>query len=130
MTIFKRQAEFMKAGEVKFPDDSERALELCNDLIMEEYEEWIEEPSFKLEDKKTWNDLKEICDLMIVCANKLNTCVGEERAQQLLNAVFDNNMQKFPNGVALKNDDGKIIKPEGFDKTAWMKDFERILGEE
>ena len=129
MTIFKKQAEFMAAGDVKFPDDSYDSTLLCSVMIDEEFEEMSFEPFFNIYDKSTWNELKEVCDLMIVCANKLNIDVGPEKAQLLLEAVMSNNMGKCIDGKLVKRADGKIEKPEGFDKMGWMKDFEQILGE-
>ena len=127
MTIFKKQAEFMTAGDVKLPDDSIGAMNLAQDLIVEEFIELQREQGFQLHEKKTWNELKEVCDLMIVCANKLNIDVGPEKAQLLLEAVMNNNMGKCIDGKLVKRADGKIEKPDGFDKMGWMKYFEQIL---
>ena len=125
--IFKMQADFMRAGDVKFPDDDIDTLNLCWDLIDEEYEEFSDETLFSIKDKNTWNELKEVCDLIIVCANKLNIDVGEDKALLLLQAVMRNNMSKCVDGKLIKREDGKILKPDGFDKMGWMKDFEGIL---
>jgi predicted HAD superfamily Cof-like phosphohydrolase len=127
MNTFEMNAEFLTAGEVKFPDDSESATELCDMLIREEFAEYEDEPSFDKHDESTWNKLKECVDLMYVSSQKLNFAVGPEKAQLLFYAVHKTNMAKFPNGKAIKNEHGKILKPEGFDKLAWMKDFKIII---
>ena len=129
-SIFEMQGEFLKAGDVKFPDGSVDAKLLANALISEEYNEYIDEDDFNLGKKETWNELKEVCDLIIVCAQKLNIDVGSEKAQLLLEAVMKNNMAKCVDGKLVKREDGKILKPEGFDKMGWMIDFEKILGDE
>jgi len=129
-SIFEMQGEFLKAGDVKFPDGSVDAKLLANALISEEYNEYIDEDDFNLGKKETWNELKEVCDLIIVCAQKLNIDVGSEKAQLLFEAVMKNNMDKCVDGKLVKREDGKILKREGFDKMGWMVDFEKILGGE
>ena len=121
------QGEFLKAGDVKFPDDSFAAWNLSCKLISEEYYEYMAEDKFGLDNKESWNELKELCDLIIVCAQKLNIDVGSEKAQLLLEAVMKNNMEKCVDGKLVKREDGKILKPEGFNKMGWMSDFEKIL---
>jgi len=127
MNTFEMNAEFLTAGEVKFPDGSEKAEVLCANLIEEEFAEYKCEPYFWKHDESTWNELKECIDLMYVLSQKLNFAVGPEKAQLLFDAVHKNNMSKFPGGKAIKNEHGKILKPEGFDKLAWMKDFKLII---
>ena len=129
-TIFEMQGEFLKAADVKFPDDGLWAYALCDNLIKEEFEEYTLGAPFSVDDKETWNELKEVCDLIIVCAQKLNIDVGSEKAQLLLEAVMKNNMEKCVDGKLVKREDGKILKPEGFNKMGWMVDFEKILGGE
>jgi hypothetical protein len=127
MNTFEMNAEFLTAGDVKFPDGSFSADLLCEKLIAEEYKEYSLEQCFDKHDESTWNDLKECIDLMYVLSQKLNFAVGPEKAQLLFDAVHKNNMSKFPGGKAIKNEQGKIHKPEGFDKLAWMKDFRVII---
>lgn len=129
-TIFEMQGEFLKAGDVKFPDNSFAAFNLCHNLIREEYKEYEGEEVFDINLKESWNELKEVCDLIVVCAQKLNMDVGSEKAQLLLEAVMRNNMEKCVDGKLVKREDGKILKPEGFNKMGWMDDFEKILGGE
>jgi len=129
-SIFKMQGEFLKAGDVKFPDSDFEEWDLCDRLIKEEYQEYQEEVKFEIDYKESWNELKEVCDLIIVCAQKLNIDVGSEKAQLLFEAVMKNNMDKCVDGKLVKREDGKILKPEGFDKMGWMVDFEKILGDE
>jgi hypothetical protein len=127
MNTFEMNAEFLTAGEVTFPDDSESATSLCAELIQEEFIEYEEECYFEKHDELTWNELKECIDLMYVLSQKLNFAVGPEKAQLLFDAVHKNNMSKFPGGKAIKNEQGKILKPEGFDKLGWMEDFRAII---
>ena len=127
MNTFKMNAEFLTAGEVKFPDNSDKGQKLCYKLIEEEYEEYQPEPYFDKRNESTWNELKECIDLMYVLSQKLNFAVGPEKAQLLFDAVHKNNMSKFPGGKAIKNEQGKILKPEGFDKLGWMEDFRAII---
>jgi predicted HAD superfamily Cof-like phosphohydrolase len=127
MNTFEMNAEFLTVAKVKFPDDSVSAKDLCTDLIQEEYDEYYAEGIFDKDYESTWNDLKECIDLMYVLSQKLNFAVGPEKAQLLFDAVHKNNLSKFPGGKAIKNEHGKILKPEGFDKLAWMKDFRVII---
>lgn len=129
-SIFEMQGEFLKAGDVKFPDSGFEVWDLCEDLIREEFKEYDEELQFEIDYKDSWNELKEVCDLIIVCAQKLNIDVGSEKAQLLFEAVMKNNMEKCVDGKLVKREDGKILKPEGFNKMGWMVDFEKILGGE
>jgi predicted HAD superfamily Cof-like phosphohydrolase len=127
MNTFEMNAEFLTVAEVTFPDDTLEAAELCTELIHEEFTEYEDEVLFDKYDESTWNDLKECIDLMYVLSQKLNFAVGPEKAQLLFDAVHKNNMSKFPGGKAIKNEQGKILKPEGFDKLAWMEDFKIII---
>jgi predicted HAD superfamily Cof-like phosphohydrolase len=114
MNIFELQAEFLKAGDIEHPAE-----------YNEEYEEWTAEEPYKIDNNI--NDLKEMCDLIYVCAQYLNMAVGPEAATKLFLAVHGNNMGKCIDGKLVKRADGKILKPEGFDKESWRPVFKSIL---
>ncbi len=121
--IFEMQAEFLRAGEVEFPVCGE--LPIATVLVDEEFEEWAGEQGYAT--NGNLNDLKEVCDLIYVAAQYLNESVGPEKAQQLFDAVHSNNMGKCIDGKLVKREDGKIMKPDEFDKMGWVVPFEEIL---
>ena len=123
-TIFEMQGEFLRAGEVKFPSNDSALLDMSETLIYEEHIEFIAEIHTDI------NKLKECCDLIYVAAQYLNVQVGPDKAVLLFRAVHANNMEKCVDGKLVKREDGKILKPEGFNKMGWMVDFEKILGGE
>jgi len=152
MNIFKAQAEFLKAADIKtWPElidrydklsvHEQRELdqfggvtfkdlqdvlvdnsEMSTRLITEEYKELMAETQYYMNGNV--NDLKECIDLMYVCAQYMNVCVGPDKAQKLFNAVHNNNMSKCTDGKLVKREDGKVLKPEGFDKMGWLKEYE------
>ena len=119
-SIFEMQGEFLKAGDVKFPGDLSE-IQMSENLVAEEYRE------FFLEEHGDINKLKECCDLIYVAAQYLNVQVGPDKAVLLFRAVHANNMEKCVDGKLVKREDGKILKPEGFNKMGWLPDFEKIL---
>jgi predicted HAD superfamily Cof-like phosphohydrolase len=97
------------------------------DLIEEEFNELQEEiPYCKA---GNINDLKEAIDLIYVVCQYLNVQVGPEKAMSLFEAVHANNMDKCIDGKLVKREDGKVLKPDGFDKYAWVKSFKEILSQ-
>lgn len=113
--IFCMQAEFCKAGDIDLPNSP------TQNLVIEEYNEWLKEQD------GTDEGIKETIDLIYVCAQHLNRYAGADESMALFKAVHRHNMTKFPNGVATKDFDGKVLKPAGFDKGGWKKDFDKIL---
>ena len=105
MSIFNDQHDFMKAAVI-IGSPSELAA-LAEELVIEEAAEFLmeSEPS---------NKIKEAIDLIYVTAQWLNTVIGPERADKAWSIVHINNMSKCRNGVLVKREDGKILKPEGY----------------
>jgi hypothetical protein len=122
MNVFQLQREFTKAGDVEHPCKDHR---LPSNLVCEEYDEWIDEDPYFL--NGNLNDLKEMVDLLYVAAGYLNAAVGAEKAAKLFEAVHSNNMDKCIDGKLVKREDGKILKPEGFNKMGWVEPFKDIL---
>jgi len=111
MNIFTAQAQFLEAtgkvvaGDKEAPDDQ---IVMSEQLVMEEFEEWMDE------DIGTVNDVKEALDLMYVAAQYLNSVIGPNKATRCLEALHENNMSKVKNAVL--RDDGKVLKPKGYKK--------------
>ena len=107
--IFKDQHEFMAAAGNAYPFCTTDEMEtLAERLVREEYLEFIAEPC------GSDNKIKEALDLIYVTAQYLNTVIGPETAFKLWVGLHTNNMSKCRDGVLVKRDDGKILKPEGY----------------
>lgn len=109
MSIFHDQAEFLSAGEKHFPTENQQELDLSATLLEEEWKEWLEEDDYAFNGNS--NDLKEVLDLIYVAAQYLNVRVGPNVAEELWNALHENNMSKCIDGKLVKRADGKILKP-------------------
>ena len=111
MNIFTAQAQFLEAtgkvvaGETEAPQEQ---IEMSEQLVFEEFQEWEEE------EIGTINDVKEALDLMYVTAQYLNSVIGPNKATRCLEALHENNMTKVRNAVL--RDDGKVLKPKGYKK--------------
>lgn len=114
MSIFHDQAAFLEAGEKQFPTADSNELELSAVLVEEEFCEWAEEEDYAI--KGSSNDIKEILDLIYVSAQYLNVRLGPDKAKELWDRLHANNMSKCTNGKLVKRSDGKIEKPEGYEK--------------
>lgn len=114
MSIFQDQSEFLSAGGKQYPTKDLNELDLSSTLIEEEYNEWLDELDFAGYGNS--NDLKEVLDLIYVAAQYLNMRVGPDKAQILWDALHKNNMSKCIDGKLVKRADGKILKPEGYEK--------------
>lgn len=114
LSIFKDQAEFLTAGEKQYPTADSNELDLSACLVEEEYNEWVDEEDYAC--CGNCNDIKEILDLIYVSAQYLNVRIGPEKAQELWDRLHENNMSKCINGKLVKRSDGKILKPEGYEK--------------
>lgn len=112
-SIFHDQADFLKAGDVKFPGNS-ASEDLAVDLIAEEVEEFISTSDYFLHGD--YNALKEAIDCIYVLAQYLNVCVGPDNAESLWLLVHKNNMSKCIDGKLVKREDGKIMKPYEYKK--------------
>lgn len=129
MNIFEMQEEFLKSGELCCKDWSPKRVNESKDQIHEEFNEWAFEKGFICDGRpslRNINDLKECLDLMYVCAQYMNVNVGPEIAIKMLVALHENNMEKFPNGKCVKSESGKVLKPEGFNKTGWKPEFLKL----
>ena len=114
-------ANFMKAGEQ--PVNSDLSLEgdqatLYMNLISEEYQETLS--AFKT------NDMIEVADgladMVWVIMGMCNSCgIDFDSVWQEVKA---SNMSKFPNGKAIKNEHGKIMKPNSYFKP----NIKKVLG--
>ena len=108
MNIFQDQHEFMKAAGNEYPvANPSKLVTLAEELVAEEASEFFLEDDFN-------NKIKEAIDLIYVTAQYLNTVIGPESAGKVWSIVHGNNMSKCRNGVLVKREDGKILKPEGY----------------
>ena len=113
-------ANFMKAGEQ--PVRSELSLEgdqatLYMNLISEEYQETLS--AFKNNDMIEVTD--GLADMVWVIMGMCNSCgIDFDSVWQEVKA---SNMSKFPDGKTIKNEHGKIMKPESYFKP----DLKRVL---
>lgn len=95
--------------------------ELYLKLILEEFEEWANEP------KDTPEDFKELCDLIWVCImyaieHKYPLELGMKAlGEEFISKMVDDNGNLCPTYRA----DGKMLKGEHFKKA----DFKKLLGE-
>jgi len=122
-TIFNDQFEFLEASDCT--DKNLENEKLYNKLIEEEYSE-LNREDFYLGQPKNTNTIKEALDLMYVTAGYLNVTIGPEKAQECWEALHANNMSKCTDGKLVKNEVGKVQKPDGYEKL----DLSLILGDE
>jgi len=114
-------ALFMKSGEHGVR--SELSLEgdqarLYMDLITEEYQETLS--AFESSDLIEVAD--GLADMVWVIMGMCNSCgIDFDSVWQEVKA---SNMSKFPNGKAIKNEHGKIMKPDSYFKP----NIEKVLG--
>jgi predicted HAD superfamily Cof-like phosphohydrolase len=127
MKVFKDQLQFMTAGDIKEASDSKVDRKMALDCVVEEYQEWINEVKLN-GGEPSIDELKEMIDLIYVCAQYLNVCIGSDIAVMLWDTVHEHNMSKLVDGKVRKRADGKVLKPEGFDKYAWVEKFKTIMG--
>lgn len=55
-----------------------------------------------------------LCDEIFVCIGGLLALYPEACARELWAEVCRANMDKYPGGVAIRREDGKVLKPEGW----------------
>lgn len=94
--------------------------DLYYDLIVEEFNEWIEEREGIPE------DFKELCDLIWVCVMRAIQCGypledGMEELTKEFNSKF---LDKDGNFNPKYREDGKLLKGDGFKKANFEKFFE------
>ncbi len=121
MTYQKDVAEFMEAGgqqvssELKRIEDQEA---LYMNLITEEYKETLQ--AFQQRDIIELAD--GLADMVWVIMGLCNS-VGID-FEKVWEEVRSSNMSKFHGGRVIKNDQGKILKPESYFKP----DIKKVLG--
>ena len=114
-------ALFMKSGEQGVR--SELSLEgdqasLYMDLITEEYQETL----YAFENSDLIEVADGLADMVWVVMGMCNSCgIDFDSVWQEVKA---SNMSKFPNGKAIKNEHGKIMKPDSYFKP----NIEKVLG--
>lgn len=103
--------EFMIAGDQDVPDfgglESKQA-KLYMDLISEEYNETLQ--AFK--DKDIVEVADGLVDMVWVIMGMASTL--DIPFDKVWNEVRASNMSKFVDGKAIKDENGKIMKPEGY----------------
>jgi len=99
---------FRLAAEQSIDPNDEHTQEMQLTLIREEFNELLEAHINEDNDEDKIHTLKELADLVFVCyqyavARNWNLDIA-------LTRVFESNMSKFVDGVALRREDGKILK--------------------
>ncbi len=121
MTYQKDVAEFMKAGEqevtTKLKDITDQEALYMN-LITEEYKETLQ--AFQQRDIIELAD--GLADMVWVIMGLCNS-IGID-FEKVWKEVRSSNMSKFEDGKAIKNDQGKILKPKSYFKP----DIKKVLG--
>lgn len=94
--------------------------DLYDDLIVEEFNEWIEER------EGTPEDFKELCDLIWVCVMRAIQCGYplEEGMEELTKEFNSKFLDKDGNFNPKYRADGKLLKGDGFKKANFEKFFE------
>ncbi len=121
MTYQKDVAEFMEAGEQQVSSELKRIEDqeaLYMNLITEEYKETLQ--AFKQRDIIELAD--GLADMVWVIMGLCNS-VGID-FEKVWEEVRSSNMSKFQGGRVIKNDQGKILKPESYFKP----DIKKVLG--
>ena len=121
MTYQKDVAEFMEAGEQQVSSELKRIEDqeaLYMNLITEEYKETLQ--AFQQRDIIELAD--GLADMVWVIMGLCNS-VGID-FEKVWEEVRSSNMSKFQDGRVIKNDQGKILKPESYFKP----DIKKVLG--
>mgnify|MGYP001806671744 FL=1 len=121
MTYQKDVAEFMEAGEQQVSSALKRIEDqeaLYMNLITEEYKETLQ--AFQQRDIIELAD--GLADMVWVIMGLCNS-VGID-FEKVWEEVRSSNMSKFQGGRVIKNDQGKILKPESYFKP----DIKKVLG--
>lgn len=111
-TMFEKVREFHQAfgqrisDNPELPDEAERVLRMK--LLIEEFEEYLA--------AENDDDIVEIADALadiiyIVCGTAVSYGIPLD---ELYNEVHRSNMAKLVDGKVLKNNLGKVVKPEGW----------------
>lgn len=127
MSIFKQQADFMRASGQRISETPRNELDdeawLWFDLIREEFDEFdLSVLAGELSVKECAEICAEAIDLIYVLSGFLNS-MGYP-AEEMFNAIHEANMRKVgADGKVIRRADGKILKPAG-----WMPaDKEQVM---
>ncbi len=107
MSILLDQSDFMIAAWQKIVADSAQT-KLYAELVREECAEFLETQQMGYDGKPT-DEIKEICDVLVVSAGFLISRLGYTAAQLAWIAVWESNMAKT-RGATEKRDDGKLLQ--------------------
>ena len=103
--------EFYDAGDLEGPGVPAREIYLLRrKLIEEELDEYFEAAC----EGNTVEVLDALCDLAYILMGTVLVHGMGDVFDEAFAEVHRSNMSKFPNGVALRRADGKVIKPESW----------------
>ena len=112
--LIKKIEEFNEAFGVPVRDDfgttDYSQYMLRYDLMKEENEEYLE----ACVDKNKIEIADALGDKLYILLGTIVQHGLQDKIEEVFNLIHENNMSKLHNGVVLRNEAGKIIKPEGF----------------
>ena len=121
MTYQEDVEKFMMAGDQPIQENltlNGAQQELYMDLITEEYKETLE----AFQEKDMIEVADGLADMVWVIMGMCSSCGID--FEKVWNEVKASNMSKFIDGKAIKNEDGKIMKPEAY----FRPDIKKVLG--
>ena len=113
--------KFMMAGDQPIQENltlNGAQQELYMNLITEEYKETLE----AFQEKDMIEVADGLADMVWVIMGMCSSCGID--FEKVWNEVKASNMSKFIDGKAIKNEDGKIMKPEAY----FRPDIKKVLG--
>lgn len=112
--LIKKIEEFNEAFGVPVRDDfgttDYSQYMLRYNLMKEENEEYLE----ACVDKNKIEIADALGDKLYILLGTIVQHGLQDKIEEVFNLIHENNMSKLHNGVVLRNEAGKIIKPEGF----------------
>ena len=112
--LIKKIEEFNEAFGVPVRDDfgttDYSQYMLRYNLVKEENEEYLE----ACVDKNKIEIADALGDKLYILLGTIVQHGLQDKIEEVFNLIHENNMSKLHNGVVLRNEAGKIIKPEGF----------------
>jgi predicted HAD superfamily Cof-like phosphohydrolase len=121
MTYQEDVEKFMMAGDQPIQENltlNGAQQELYMNLITEEYKETLE----AFQEKDMIEVADGLADMVWVIMGMCSSCGID--FEKVWNEVKASNMSKFIDGKAIKNEDGKIMKPEAY----FRPDIKKVLG--
>jgi predicted HAD superfamily Cof-like phosphohydrolase len=121
MTYQEDVEKFMMAGDQPIQENltlNGAQQELYMNLITEEYKETLE----AFHEKDVIEVADGLADMVWVIMGMCSSCGID--FEKVWNEVKASNMSKFIDGKAIKNEDGKIMKPEAY----FRPDIKKVLG--